>query len=363
MNVLTDTVPVVTLTGFLGSGKSTLLNALLGSGALPPTAIIVNEFGEIPLDHRLIESVTDGIALLRSGCVCCAVRSDLEYTLRDLYLKRIRGVIPNFAAVLLETSGLADPGPVLQTLFAHSAREFRYRVGPVVATVDCVHAEGTLLAYRESVRQVAVADRLILTKVDLCTTEQRVVVEKRLECVNRFSPRITVIKGNAKPSVVLGDWIDSIGNMNHDARAPMLFEQGAFESVLDPRSLTPAGLGIGHSVGIRALSCRFGEPLDWDELSRAVADLLAGHGDRILRMKGIVDLSGVERPVVIHAVHHTAYPPEQLREWASSRRESCIVFIVDGLDQSVIDRAMGCVAARSERGQLGERARVDQAGQ
>jgi G3E family GTPase len=190
-------VPVVTLTGFLGSGKSTLLNAVLGRSEMPPVAVIVNELGEIAIDHELIESVSEGIALLRSGCVCCAVRSDLEYTLRDLYLKRVRGVIPEFRAVLLETTGLADPGPVLQTLFSQPVRELRYTAGRVVTTVDCSHASETLASYTEAARQIAVADRIVLTKTDLSSQQERQAAEDWIDSLNPGAPRVVVNKGSA----------------------------------------------------------------------------------------------------------------------------------------------------------------------
>ena len=204
MEAAADTVPVITLTGFLGSGKSTLLNAVLGSNAMPPVAVIVNELGEIPIDHALIENVSEGIAVLPSGCVCCAVRSDLEYTLRELYLKRVRRVIPDFRAVLLETTGLADPGPVLQTLFSQPVRELRYTAGIVLTTVDCTHAAATLSVYPEAMRQIAMADRLVLTKSDLSNPHELQATEDWIDTLNPAAPRIVTTKGNAALDELFG---------------------------------------------------------------------------------------------------------------------------------------------------------------
>jgi G3E family GTPase len=317
-----ELVPVVTLTGFLGSGKSTLLNALLRHERMPPTAVIVNELGEIPIDHALIESVTEGIALLRSGCICCAVRSDLEYTLRDLYLRRTRGALPDFRIVLLETTGMADPGPVLQTLCSQPVREQRYTVGTVVTAVDCVHIGESLARHAEAARQIAVADRLVLTKSDLSTEQAVAAVEDHLQSLNPVAACVRIVKGRATPEQVLGEQI---------AHAPALL---AATPWADTRSHEP------HSGNVNAYCYRIPHALDWEELSNGLKELLHAHGDKVLRIKGILQISGIEQPVVLQGVHHSMYPPELLSSWSRVGHGGRLVVIVDRLERSVVDEAV-----------------------
>jgi G3E family GTPase len=322
MKAAADTVPVITLTGFLGSGKSTLLNAVLGRDAMPPVAVIVNELGEIPIDHALIENVTEGIAVLRSGCVCCAVRSDLEYTLRDLYLKRVRRVIPDFRAVVLETTGLADPGPVLQTLFSQPVRELRYTAGLVLTTVDCTHAPGTLSTHPEARRQIAVADRLVLTKSDLCSPDDLQATQAWLDTLNPTAPRVAAVKGQAALDELFGrGFPDAL----HDETTEILLSAESHTS---------------HANTIRAYSYSIPQPLEWERVHTALKNLLATHGEQILRAKGILQIVGIDEPVVLQAVHHTLYPPDLLSGWAGHARESRLVVIVDGVERELIDQAV-----------------------
>ena len=324
MEAAADTVPVITLTGFLGSGKSTLLNAVLGRTAMPPVAVIVNELGEIPIDHALIQNVTEGIAVLPSGCVCCAVRSDLEYTLRDLYLKRVRHVIPDFRAVLLETTGLADPGPVLQTLFSQPARELRYTAGIVLTTVDCTHAAETLSAYPEAMRQIAMADRLILTKSDLSSADDLQATEDWLDTLNPSAPRVVTTKGNAALDELFGrGFPDALHT--ESAEIDRWFTTEPHPS---------------HANTIRAYSYSIPSPLEWERVHTALKNLLASHGEHILRAKGLLQIVGIDQPVVLQAVHHTLYPPDLLCGWSGHPRESRLVVIVDGIEREPVDRAV-----------------------
>jgi G3E family GTPase len=330
MEAAADTVPVITLTGFLGSGKSTLLNAVLGSNAMPPVAVIVNELGEIPIDHALIENVSEGIAVLPSGCVCCAVRSDLEYTLRELYLKRVRRVIPDFRAVLLETTGLADPGPVLQTLFSQPVRELRYTAGIVLTTVDCTHAADTLSAYPEALRQIAVADRLVLTKSDLSSPHELRATEDWIDTLNPAAPRVVAGKGRAALEELFGRGFPEA--LHAQEAAPM---DRWFTAEPHP----------SHANTIRAYSYSIPSPLEWERVLTALKDLLAGHGEHILRAKGLLQIVGIDQPVVLQAVHHTLYPPDLLSGWAEHPRESRLVVIVDGIEREIVDRAVAACSA------------------
>lgn len=319
MEAAADAIPLVTLTGFLGSGKSTLLNAVLGRSELPPVAVIVNELGEIPIDHALLENVSEGIALLRSGCVCCAVRSDLEYTLRDLYLKRVRHVIPPFRAVLLETTGLADPGPVLQTLFSQPVRELRYTAGIVVTTVDCTHAPKTLSAYPEARRQIAVADRVVLTKTDISNAREIRAMEEWVDTLNPAAPRAVATKGNAGLEDLFGDGFpDALHAQPGEVERWFTFT-------------------TGHANTIRAYSYAIAVPLAWERVHEALKGLLTRHGEHILRLKGILQVVGIDQPVVLQAVHHTLYPPDVLSGRAMDSR---LVIIVDDLEREIVDRAV-----------------------
>jgi G3E family GTPase len=309
------------------------LNAVLGRSAMPPVAVIVNELGEIPIDHALIENVTEGIAVLRSGCVCCAVRSDLEYTLRDLYLKRVRRVIPDFRAVLLETTGLADPGPVLQTLFSQPVRELRYTAGIVLTTVDCTHAAGTLSAYPEAMRQIATADRLVLTKSDLSSPHELQATEDWIDTLNPAAPRIVIAKGSAPLDELFGSGFP-------DALHTQAAEMYRWFTV---------GRHPSHANTIRAYSYSIPSPLEWDRIHTALKNLLAAHGQHILRAKGLLQIVGIDQPVVLQAVHHTLYPPDLLSGWAGHSRESRLVVIVDGIDREIVDRAVAaCESAPSQ---------------
>jgi G3E family GTPase len=321
-----ETIPIVTLTGFLGSGKSTLLNALLQDDRMPPSAIIVNELGEIPIDHALLEHVTEGIALLPSGCVCCAVRTDLEYTLRDLYIKRVRGLIPDFQAVLLETTGMADPGPVLQTLSSHAVREQRYRLGPVITTVDCTYARQAIADYSEARQQIAIADRLILTKSDLSTAEERHATQQRIAEINPLAPCISVIKGQAVPAMVLGKDFPS---HSYTAAPASPWANAVASHALHGRG--------ARDSAIQAYCYVVAAPLDWNRVSGALKELLGLYGDRLLRIKGLLQIVDVEAPVILQAVHHSLYPPEVLPAWPAGDRDSRLVIIADGVERTAID--------------------------
>ncbi len=293
------------LTGFLGSGKSTLLNTLLRAGALPPTAIIVNEFGEVAIDHALIEGVVDGVMLLGAGCVCCAVRSDLEGALRDLHLKRVRGLIPEYAAVILETTGLADPGPVLQTLTSRPVREMRYRLGPVVTTFDAEHGEATLAVHHEAARQVAVADHVIITKTDLVADERAAVA-----AIRNLNPAARITLGAA-------DSADAFTG----ALAAQLPQDRRFD-----------GTSTSHArPGIAAYGRVIAGKLNWDVTDRLIRSFLSDHGDQVLRLKALVDLQDVEQPVALHGVHHMLYPPEPVVSNGPAGQGSRVTIIGDQL--------------------------------
>jgi len=312
LSPLLESVPIGVLTGFLGSGKSTLLNGLLRSGSLPPTAIIVNEFGEVAIDHALIEGVTDGIMLLSSGCVCCAVRSDLEAALRDLHLKRVRGLIPEYEAVILETTGLADPGPVLQTLTSRPVREMRYRLGPVIATLDAQNGKTTLQSHHEAIRQIAICDRVILTKTDLVPNPDALVALAR-----EINPHAPIVQSGAEPT--------SEGIFGHSLLTDLPQDREY-----------PSDEHHHHLSGISSHGRLIEGLLDWDKVDLLVRNFLQRNGEHVLRFKALLRLRGIDEVTALHGVHHSLYPP-QLIPTPTAENISRISLIGDHLDKSVAE--------------------------
>ena len=303
--------PVNLITGFLGSGKTTLLQRLLADPALADTAILINEFGEIGLDHHLLERIDETMVLLKSGCLCCTVRGELSKAMKDLLFKRERGAVPFFRRLVIESTGLADPFPILSTVQADSVLQHHFRLGNVITTIDAVNGVGR----PESIKQMAVADRLVLTKTDL-TADTSALLSKIRE-VNPDAPLVRSAEEPIVASSLFGD----------GARLPM-------------RAPPPSTGGPHGSVYSFALT--FDGALDWTMFVIWLTMMLNRHGDRVLRVKGILNVEGSATPVAIHGVQHLVHPPAHLAAWPDDhRRHSCLVFIVDGLDRTAIERSLG----------------------
>lgn len=376
---LADTIPVTILTGFLGSGKTTLLNALLKRPEMGETAVLINELGDIGLDHILVENIDDDVVLLNSGCVCCTVRSDLITSLRDLFLKRVRGLVPEFTRMVIETTGLADPAPILHTLMTDPLLSARYRLDGIVTTVDAVNAQSQLDRQPEAVKQVAVSDRLVLTKGDLLTSEaQRSALLARLKLINPAAPVTWADHGQIEPAAVLNAGLFSTESKIPDVaqwlRDEAYREQANHEhehhhhehdhdchqhgcedhghdhghhhhdhTCDDPHHCDhPAHQHdiSRHDDKIRSYSVTFTQPLDWDEVVTALELLIANRGEDLLRVKGILNVKGEEKPVVIHGVQHVFHPPAGLPAWPSDDRRSRMVFITREIDRSAIARLL-----------------------
>jgi len=318
----TEAIPVSVLTGFLGSGKTTLLNQLLPHKDMAGTVVLINEFGEIGLDHLLVEKIDEQIVLLNSGCLCCTVRGDLVNSLRDLFARRLKGDIPAFCRVAIETTGLADPVPIIHTLLSDPSLSERYAIGGVATTVDACHAAGQLSAHPESVKQVALADRLIVTKLDCPGALSFQEVELRLRPLNPeaiiFDSRQVV----SRPLDVLAAGAFDQSRKSKDA-------QNWLASEVEHPS---RGHHHHHDVNrhddrIRSLSLKSDVPIDADRFSTWLQGLVERHGENILRVKGIMNFSVERRPVAIHGVQHIFYPPHYLNAWPG---EPCsrLVFIV-----------------------------------
>jgi G3E family GTPase len=315
-------LPVTVLTGFLGSGKTTILGELLLHPALARTAVIINELGEIGLDHKLVRHGGDGeTILLPSGCVCCTIRSDLADTLRDLFQNRVRGRGPDFDRIVIETTGLADPAPILHTLIADPITAARYAADGVVTVIDAYNADWQLDTQREAVKQAAFADRILLTKTDLADPTATARLIDRLRLINATVP-IPVLNGVVDPALIFGT-----GFGGNDARLEAWLAEEAAHNHHDHR----------HDDGIRSFCLTFASPLDWDRVAGALDSLADLAGDRLLRVKGILDIAGSDRPVAVHGIQHLFHPPAQLDGWTGTDRTSRIVFITNRLERAPVE--------------------------
>jgi len=333
-----DRIPVSVLTGFLGSGKTTLLNALLRDPALADTAVIVNEFGEVGLDHLLVESVDGEMTVMASGCICCTIRSDLETTLRDLLAKARQGQIPAFRRVVVETTGLADPAPIVQMLLNNPLVSGFFRLDAVIATVDAINSAQQLDTHDEAVKQAAMADRLILTKTDIAEPAAIRALDKRLAALNPTAERIRAVRGAVVPARLFdAGWYDP-ETKTPDVRRWLRDEALADQEMADNENTHDHHHHDRnrHDGGIVAFALTFDEPVMWSRINLWLAGLRQLHGDKLLRVKGVLHLSDESQPVVIHGVQHVFHSPSRLAQWPDGDRRSRVVFITKGLDEATV---------------------------
>ena len=325
-------LPVSVITGFLGSGKTTLLNKLLRHAGMGDSAVIINEFGEVALDHLLVEAIEGEVAVLASGCVCCTLRSDLEQTLRSLLARRDRGEVPAFSRILVETTGLADPAPIIQLLLNNPLVSHFVRLDTIVTTVDAVNGLRHVEEHAEAIKQAALADRLLLTKTDLAPPETIEHLQRRLIALNPGAVRDLVTNGEISPESLFGaalfdpsrKTVDARRWINEDAYASRPHDHGGREH-------------HDHHHDIHAFCLSSDQPLSWEALSKWLGRLRHGAGDDLLRVKGILNLIGESAPVVIHGVHHIFHPPVLLDAWPDSDHRSRIVFIVRRMERSELE--------------------------
>ncbi|GAA0578067.1 GTP-binding protein [Caenispirillum bisanense] len=338
-----DRLPVTVLTGFLGSGKTTVLNHLVRQPELARTVVVINEFGAIGLDHDLIErseaADDDGMVLLNSGCLCCTVRSDLVETLRMLAVRRERGEMPAFDRVIIETTGLADPAPILQTLVTTPLLAERYRVDGVVTTVDAFNGHDTLNQHEEAVKQAAMADRLLITKVDLATDRDLEALAARLHALNPSTPRLVVRQGEVAPAEVLALGLYQPERKSLDVQGWLRAEAFDHDHHHDHGHDHHHGHHHHHDVNrhddrIRAVCLTVDQPIDGDSLDRWLETIMRLRGRDLLRIKGLLNIVGLSGPMVIHGVQHIFHPPIMLRRWPGEDRRSRIVFIVRDLSEA-----------------------------
>ncbi|MDX3904951.1 MAG: GTP-binding protein [Pigmentiphaga sp.] len=338
-------IPVSLLTGFLGSGKTTLLGRLVRCPDMADTAVIINEFGEIGLDHQLVEMVEGEAVLLASGCLCCTMRDDLAATLCELDAKRRRGDVPAFRRVVVETTGLADPAPILHSLLRDPRVRRAYRVDGVITTVDAVNGGAQLDRQPESVKQAAMADRLVLTKRDLADGAAVEQLARRLAHLNPGARLVVADRGVVDPALVF-----DIPLLPAKVAASAMDggEGGRYLGDM-PRHICGPGCnhppGLRHDADIRTYAFRFDEPLDWACVSDWLGGLAYFHGPALLRVKGVLNVRGEAAPVAVHAVQHLFHEPVSLAGWPDDDRASRIVFITRGLDRAVIAAAWDAALA------------------
>jgi G3E family GTPase len=332
-------IPVTLLTGFLGSGKTTVLNHILKQPLMAETAVIVNEFGEIGLDHLLVESATDDIVLLNSGCLCCTVRGDIADTLLNLFVGRASRKVPHFNRVVIETTGLADPAPILHTLISDPLVAARYSLDGVVTTVDAVNGAGTLDRQPEAVKQAAVADRLLLTKADLAEPVQAAALQARLAALNPSAPILPVAQGEIDPAILFNLGFYDPQTKSVDVQRWLRDE--AFEAEHD-HDHDDEQLDVNrHDERIRAFCIIREEPISWAALSTWLDALATMRGDDLLRLKAIVALSDRPgEPVVVHGVQHLFHPPVLLPQWPSDDHRTRMVFITRDLPREAIEKTL-----------------------
>ncbi len=303
-------VPVTIVTGFLGSGKTTMLNQLLRAPDLADTVVIVNEFGEAGLDHLLIEQAIENTVLLKNGCICCTVRGDVADTLETLFAQRASGAIPDFRRIAIETTGLADPGPVAHALVAEPGAGYACVLDGIVTTVDAMHGADTLIRHEEARRQVALADRILVTKTDL--VPDTAALEAAVARLNPDAPRRRLAMGavSAEDVFGLGPSIRGWPGHNYDHRHHH---------------------DLVHDNGIGTVLLTHAGPMRWEALRLWLESVLSLRGEAVLRLKGLVEMEGEAGPVVLQGVHHVMYPWSRLDSWPGEARTQLVV-ITQGLD-------------------------------
>jgi G3E family GTPase len=305
------TLPITVLTGFLGSGKTTLLQRAVRAPGFAETAVLVNEIGEIGLDHHLVETVDGPVLELPGGCLCCAVREDLAQSLRGLLARRADGTVKPFRRLVIETTGLADPAPILYTLGADPELDEALDAARIVTTVDALTGAATLARFPEAARQVAVADRVLITKTDLAAPAADLAA--RLDALNAGAPRARLPGG--------------------DDAAALLFD---LPGTTRP-ALPPADLHAAHSHNIDVHTIVLTRPVSRLDFAKALGGLAMAHGEDLLRVKGLVAFADrPERPAVIQGAQHAIQQPVWLERWPDGARRSWLVFIVHAIPRATI---------------------------
>jgi G3E family GTPase len=326
-------IPVTLLTGFLGSGKTTLLNHLLAQAQMKDSAVIINELGTTGLDHILAtqvdsEQIADNTVLLSSGCVCCTLKNELADTMRDLFFKRALQAIPQFNRIVIETTGMADPGPILGNLLNEPVIESVFRLDAVVVTIDSEYGLQHLDNHAEARKQAAVADVLLLTKTDLASPEQLAELKEKLIAINPGATQHKIMHGKIEPDFIIDVGLfDPTGKRAEPQRwlrAPL-----KAASMLKP-----------HHDEISSFTVTLPSHLNWRDLKPVILKLCQTFGKDLLRLKGIIHAADQPAPLAIHAVHFTPYPPTLLEAWTEDAPTNRIVIIGKYLDETEIRKML-----------------------
>ncbi len=336
-------IPVSVLTGFLGAGKTTLLNRLLKDPALKDTAVIINEFGDVAIDHLLVEQASDGVIQLSDGCLCCTVRGELVDTLADLIDRTQTGRIENLARVIIETTGLADPAPVLQSIMAHPVLVQAFRLDGVITLVDALNGDATLDRHMEAVRQAAVADRLVLTKTDLIHDASALdALKLRLRALNPSASIIDV--DDAGPASLLACGLYDPATKTADVRRWLGEATDHDNRHHHDHDHDHDHQHHAHDQRVKSFSLVHDGAVPYAAIEMFLDLLLSVQGDKLLRMKGIIELrESPERPLVIHGVQRTMHPPARLPQWPEGPRGVRLVLIAMDIPENYIRKLFAIV--------------------
>jgi len=327
-------IPINVITGFLGSGKTTVLSKLLRAPDMGETAVLINEFGEVGLDHQLIEHAEESTLLLENGCLCCAIRDDLKTSLRNLFSRCARGEIPQFKRVVIETSGLADPVPIAYTIMAEPVLQYHFRLGNIVTVVDAVTGAESLARYPESEKQAAIADRIVLSKTDLSNPGDEAALRAKLAEINHAAPIIDAAQ----------DGVDAATLLAQDIYEPE-GKRAAIDAWLGEQGGDDEAAQAAHTSDVSSFCLWFEGPLDWTAFGIWMTMLLNRHGDKVLRIKGMLNVEGVADPVLINGVQHVVHPPTHMTGWPDDDHRSRIVFITRGISRARIEASLAAFNA------------------
>jgi G3E family GTPase len=326
--------PVVAnlLTGFLGAGKTSLLNRLLSKPSLSDTAVLINEFGMVALDHLLVQSVNDNIVLLKSGCICCSIRTDLKDAILSLFDRLRRGKVRPFRRIVIETTGLADPVPILATLSVDPMLKYHFRIGNIIAVVDVPNGAHNIETYPESARQVAVADRIIISKSDLANHE---AIDRLRDVLTRINPAAEAVLLDEATDPAEALLLDTI----HDLGARPAEVASWIAAETSHRYDHDHAHDVNLHGSIRAFVIEADRAVAWPRFALWLSMLIHRHGRQILRLKGLIDIEGAETPVVVHGVQHIIHRPFHLAAWPDGIRRTRIVVIGESLDCDLMQRS------------------------
>jgi G3E family GTPase len=342
-DALAGKLPVSLITGFLGSGKTTLISKLVRHPQMNRVAVVINEIGEIGIDHDLVSISSESVSLLSNGCLCCALRTDLQETLRLLFAQRRVGEIPDFDRVVVETTGLADPAPILQTLASDTLLATQYRLDGTVTLVDAVNGIGQIERHAEATKQIALADKILISKTDLATPDAVAALEARIAGINRQARIEPIMNGAIEPASICGLGLAS--SRAGPATLRFLGEQDEPDDDAQPASGRYLGAQVAarHDPAIGTLSLRFDKPFTWPVFTSAMSLLTSMRGPDLLRVKGIVNVDGA--PVLVQAVQHVFHEPVSLDRWPSEDTGSRIVFITHNIEADVLRALFAAVVA------------------